>query len=65
MTVEPTETTKANEEWEPRIVAYCCNWCSYAGADLTWEPTEFSCLGVILEIVTIPVVTSRHVQDGQ
>ncbi len=25
-----------NEEktWEPKIVAYCCNWCSYAGADL-------------------------------
>ncbi len=21
-------------EWEPKIVAFCCNWCSYAGADL-------------------------------
>ena len=21
-------------EWEPRIVAFLCNWCSYAGADL-------------------------------
>jgi len=21
--------------FEPRIVAFCCNWCSYAGADLT------------------------------
>jgi F420-non-reducing hydrogenase iron-sulfur subunit len=21
-------------EFEPVIVAYCCNWCSYAGADL-------------------------------
>ena len=21
-------------DWEPRIVAFCCNWCSYAGADL-------------------------------
>lgn len=19
--------------WEPKIVAFCCNWCSYAGAD--------------------------------
>jgi F420-non-reducing hydrogenase iron-sulfur subunit len=26
--------TKTNNEWEPRIVAFCCNWCSYAGADL-------------------------------
>lgn len=22
------------EEFEPKIVAFCCNWCSYAGADL-------------------------------
>ena len=21
-------------EWDPKIVAFCCNWCSYAGADL-------------------------------
>jgi coenzyme F420-reducing hydrogenase delta subunit len=21
-------------DWEPRIVAFLCNWCSYAGADL-------------------------------
>ncbi len=23
-----------SEEFEPRIVAFLCNWCSYAGADL-------------------------------
>lgn len=23
-----------NEDFEPVIVAFCCNWCSYAGADL-------------------------------
>lgn len=23
------------EEFKPLIVAFCCNWCSYAGADLT------------------------------
>ena len=21
------------DEFQPRIVAFCCNWCSYAGAD--------------------------------
>jgi F420-non-reducing hydrogenase iron-sulfur subunit len=21
-------------EWDPKIVAFCCTWCSYAGADL-------------------------------
>lgn len=20
--------------WEPKILAFCCNWCSYSGADL-------------------------------
>jgi coenzyme F420-reducing hydrogenase delta subunit len=23
-----------NTRWEPKIVAFLCNWCSYAGADL-------------------------------
>ena len=22
------------DNFEPRIIAFCCNWCSYAGADL-------------------------------
>ena len=22
------------KEWQPRILAFLCNWCSYAGADL-------------------------------
>jgi F420-non-reducing hydrogenase iron-sulfur subunit len=22
------------KDFEPRIIAFCCNWCSYAGADL-------------------------------
>lgn len=25
--------TKASALWEPRIVVFACNWCSYAGAD--------------------------------
>lgn len=34
-----TSTSKAKlkgkkKPFEPRIVAFCCNWCSYAGADL-------------------------------
>ena len=24
----------ANNSWEPKILAFLCNWCSYAGADL-------------------------------
>ncbi|NLW06594.1 MAG: hydrogenase iron-sulfur subunit, partial [Clostridia bacterium] len=22
------------QNWEPKIVAFCCHWCAYAGADL-------------------------------
>ena len=29
------EETKIEEkEWVPKIIAFLCNWCSYAGADL-------------------------------
>jgi F420-non-reducing hydrogenase iron-sulfur subunit len=24
----------SEQEFEPRIIAFCCNWCSYTGADL-------------------------------
>lgn len=23
-----------SDQWEPKIIAFLCNWCSYAGADL-------------------------------
>jgi F420-non-reducing hydrogenase iron-sulfur subunit len=26
--------TKPNETWQPRIAAFVCRWCTYAGADL-------------------------------
>ncbi len=28
------EVTEQKKEYVPTIVAFCCNWCSYAGADL-------------------------------
>jgi F420-non-reducing hydrogenase iron-sulfur subunit len=28
---EPEEKV---DKWEPKIIAFLCNWCSYAGADL-------------------------------
>lgn len=30
--MEP-DKNEVSEAWEPRIVMFCCNWCSYAGAD--------------------------------
>jgi hypothetical protein len=33
-TAAATGATASAPEWQPRIVAFLCNWCSYAGADL-------------------------------
>lgn len=41
--VEPQN--EAGGDWQPRIVAFLCNWCSYTGADLAgisrieWDPS--------------------------
>lgn len=41
--VEPQ--SEAGGDWQPRIVAFLCNWCSYTGADLAgisrieWDPS--------------------------
>ena len=32
MSEQKVETAEKN--WEPKILAFLCNWCSYAGADL-------------------------------
>ena len=29
-----TDEKQTTDTWEPKIVAFLCNWCSYAGADL-------------------------------
>ena len=29
-----SDSMKKNEEFMPKILAFLCNWCSYAGADL-------------------------------
>ena len=38
MTEQMTESrklkTEGRNDWQPKIVAFLCNWCSYAGADL-------------------------------
>ena len=32
--VKAEQEKKVDEDWEPKIIAFLCNWCSYAGADL-------------------------------
>jgi len=31
---ERTTTSSEPQDWEPKVLAFLCNWCSYAGADL-------------------------------
>lgn len=33
ITKEP-EAVETQKEWEPKLIGFLCNWCSYAGADL-------------------------------
>jgi F420-non-reducing hydrogenase iron-sulfur subunit len=33
-TMTQPESAERMEQWQPKIVAFLCNWCSYAGADL-------------------------------
>ena len=32
--VREESNTKIKKDWQPRVIAFLCNWCSYAGADL-------------------------------
>ena len=32
--IQEKQDHSENSPWQPRIVAFLCNWCSYAGADL-------------------------------
>ncbi|MFX0005601.1 MAG: hydrogenase iron-sulfur subunit [Promethearchaeota archaeon] len=34
MTETVLEEKNVDKNWEPKIIAFLCNWCSYAGADL-------------------------------
>src|SRR5512133_3801923 len=34
MTSPEAAGTEERKGGEPRVIAFCCNWCSYAGADL-------------------------------
>ena len=50
---------EAKEEFRPKIVAFCCNWCSYAGADLAGS----SRLGYPADVKIIRVPCSCRVNQ--
>ena len=60
------------KQWEPKIVAFLCNWCSYAGADLAG--TSRTQYPPNIRIIRVPcsgrinpffiVATLQHGMDG-
>ncbi len=58
-----------NENFEPVIVAFCCNWCSYAGADLSGTnrlnyPTNVKIIRVPCSCRVNPIFILRAFQRG-
>jgi F420-non-reducing hydrogenase iron-sulfur subunit len=55
--------------WEPRIVAFCCNWCSYAGADLAGVsrvqiPSSFRIVRIMCSGRIDPELCVRLLREG-
>ena len=60
---------QVNENSEPVIVAFCCNWCSYAGADLSGTnrlnyPTNVKIIRVPCSCRVNPMFILRAFQKG-
>lgn len=59
----------ATEKWEPKIVAFLCNWCSYAGADLAGTsriqyPPNIRIIRVPCSGRVSPLHVVRSLQEG-
>ena len=58
-----------NKDWTPTIVAFCCNWCSYAGADLAGSsrlsyPAEVKIIRIPCSCRLNPLFVLRAFQRG-
>ena len=56
-------------EFKPKIVAFCCNWCSYAGADLAGTnrlqyPADIKIIRVPCSCRVNPLFVLRAFQRG-
>jgi len=57
------------DNFEPKIVAFCCNWCSYAGADLAGAtkleiPSSLSVIRVMCSGRVDPVLAATALLRG-
>jgi F420-non-reducing hydrogenase iron-sulfur subunit len=63
------EEKALENKFEPVIVAYCCNWCSYAGADLAGTsrfeyPTNVRIIRVMCTGRIDPIFVLEALRDG-
>ena len=59
----------ADENWNPKIIAIICNWCSYAGADLAGGariqyPPDIRAIRVMCTGRIDPLFILKAFQDG-
>ncbi len=63
------EPVQSGNGWEPNILAFCCNWCSYAGADLAGVsrfqyPPTVKILRVMCSSRVEPAFILKALKDG-
>ncbi|MBS3782280.1 MAG: hydrogenase iron-sulfur subunit [Candidatus Thermoplasmatota archaeon] len=55
----------SSEEFEPKIIAFLCNWCSYAGADLAGVSREqYPPNALNIKVMCSSRVSPEHVFDS-
>ena len=69
-TVHKTATKQEESgDWQPHIITFCCNWCSYAGADLAGVsrlqmPTNFRVIRTMCSARVDPEFVLRAFSKG-
>ena len=69
MSVNSLNTPSGSGSFRPKIVAFCCNWCSYAGADLAGSsrleyPADVNVIRVPCSCRVNPLFFLRAFQRG-
>jgi coenzyme F420-reducing hydrogenase delta subunit len=64
-----TEKNSSEKEWEPIIIGFLCNWCSYSGADLAGTsrlqyPTNLRIVRVMCSSRINPQFVLKAFQEG-
>jgi F420-non-reducing hydrogenase iron-sulfur subunit len=63
------DETKANGEWQPKILGIVCNWCSYAGSDLAGTsriqyPSDIRLIRLMCTGRVDPLLIAKAFMDG-